>query len=42
MEDENEQIFGNYELSVVNDEQTGSKDFYRYEITVPKQSKKSA
>ena len=35
MENEDEQIFGNYELSVVNDEQTGSKDFYRYEITVP-------
>ena len=35
MENEDEQIFGNYELSVVTNEQTGSKDFYRYEITVP-------
>ena len=36
MENVNGQTFGNYQLSIVYDELTGSLDFYRYEISVPK------
>ena len=31
---ENEYLFGNYELSFINDKLMGSKDFYKYEISV--------
>ena len=33
---ENQYIFGNYELTVMTGEPAVSKDFYRYEITIPK------